>query len=199
MTIAALHRRLRKIEAARARPNSFFLAWGHTKDDAFTVLAQAQADGLFRQGDAAVAIVWPDPEPMPSARWVSFGQDGGADLSDRELELIASTGRTEAAIRERERAIAAQEDITGLDDTDFYIRHLRRTSKDLTMDLRFLVSHEVPEPEIHHAVWNGRSYDHCQCDRCLSGETALLPAHTRTMGVRNAWLARYLPGEMLFT
>lgn len=201
MTLAALFRRLHKIEAARARPGSFFLAWGRTQDDAFAAIAQAQADGQLRPDDAAVAMVWPDPEPVPPSRWVSTRGANSADeagMSDRELDLLVTAGRAEASREERDRALAAQEDITGLDDTDFYIRHLRRTSRNLIVDLRSLVSREVPEPEIHFSRWNGRSYEHCRCARCLSGETALIPAHKRVTDQRNAWLARYLPGEVLF-
>ncbi|AWN39957.1 hypothetical protein [Methylobacterium durans] len=201
MTITSLSRRLEKVEAKRPPGVSFFLIWGRTLEEAEGEIALRERAGTLRKGSDAVALVWPDPEPMPASRSIRFGLGFGQEpkISDRELALLGAAFRAEAIARERAAAVEAGEDVSALDDTDFHIRSIRRESNDLERDLRFFCREENPEPEIHRPTGNGHGpMKHCVCPSCQSGDTAPRTGFERHAARQSAWLARYLPGEGLF-
>ncbi|MER2269841.1 hypothetical protein [Methylobacterium oxalidis] len=201
MTITNLSRRLEKVEAKRPAGTSIFLAWGRALEEAEGEIALRQRAGMIRQGEDLVGLVWPDPEPLPASRRVLFDGGRGREpkISDRELALLVAAFHAEAVDRERTTAIEAGEDVSDLDDTDFYIRSLRRESRNLDQDLRFFCREENPGPEIH---WPERQsnglHRPCTCPTCLSDETTPMGAHKAHATRQAAWLARYLPGEGLF-
>ncbi|MDR7040516.1 hypothetical protein J2X36_005299 [Methylobacterium sp. BE186] len=201
MTITNLSRRLEKVEAKRPPGTSIFIAWGRTLEEAEGEIALRQRDGRLRQGEEFVGLVWPDPEPMPASRRIRFGLGLGQEprISDRELALLVAAYRAEVAARERDTAIEAGEDVSDLDETDFYIRTIRRESRNVEQDLRLLCIEENPSPEIHYPTSNGREpMKWCTCSRCQTGETHPQAAQERHAARQAAWLARYLPGEGLF-
>ena len=70
MTLAALERRLAKIETARRPPKGlFYVAWGRTPEEIETALALARAAGTIADGDPVVRCAWPIEYPMPASRW----------------------------------------------------------------------------------------------------------------------------------
>jgi hypothetical protein len=112
------------------------------------------------------------------------GRRDPESLSKTEHELLLAHLETLASQDERERAIAAGENIRGLDQTDFYIRHLRRYGK--YDELRMLGYHRVPSPALH--------LTHCACESCTRGETTP-DAYTAWQVRHKAWVARYMPNE----
>jgi hypothetical protein len=178
-SVHAIDARLRKLEARRPRKVTFFLAWAETDEKAQQALERFRAAGALRPREAAVALSWRCDEPMPAS-----GRRDPESLSKTEHELLLAHLEALAARQERETAIAAGEDIRGLDETDFYIRHLRRHGKH--DDLRMLGFHRVPSPALHGMP--------CACETCARGETT--PAgHTAWQRRHKAWMARYLPDE----
>ncbi|MDR7039842.1 hypothetical protein J2X36_004620 [Methylobacterium sp. BE186] len=201
MTILSLSRRLEKVEAKRPPGTSIFIAWGRTLEEAEGEIALRQRAGTIRHGESAVALLWPDPEPLPASRRVLFDGGRGREpkITDRELALLVAAFRAEAVDRERATAIEVGEDVSDLDETDFYIRSLRRESRNLEQDLRLLCIEENPRPEVHYAHTNGREPSKwCTCATCQSGETHPRTAYEQHAARQAAWLARYLPGEALF-
>lgn len=70
MTLAALQRRLAKIESSRRPPRGlFFAAWGRTPDEIEEALAQAQRARLIAEGDPVVRCPWSAGHPVPASRW----------------------------------------------------------------------------------------------------------------------------------
>jgi hypothetical protein len=105
-------------------------------------------------------------------------------LSKKENELLLAHLQALAVQDERENALAAGENIAGIDDTDFYIRHLRRHGKH--DELRMLGFDRVPSRALHVAS--------CGCESCARGETTPA-AYTEWQRRYKAWMARYMPGE----
>jgi len=70
MSVIALDRLLRKIEAAR-RPAGglFYLLWGRSLDVIEDTLAAAMKAGTLSAGDQIVKAVWPCVNGMSSSRW----------------------------------------------------------------------------------------------------------------------------------
>jgi hypothetical protein len=70
MTLAALQRRLAKIETSRRPPRGlFYAAWGRTPDEIEAVLAGAQQTRQITEGDPVVRCLWPAGHPVPASRW----------------------------------------------------------------------------------------------------------------------------------
>ena len=201
MTIVSLERRLRKIEATRGRGGcAMFAAWGRTAEEAGQALADAKTRSAVQPSDDAMPFVWSRPEPPPRSRWISFVGKREAEIGDRELEIMVETMRAEQARHEREAALAAGEDVSGLDDTDFVIRAIRRESRDVTGCLRQLAHGQNPEPKVHwpQTDQRGTAVGRCTCPTCQTGETSPRHAFRVRDARRKAWLDRYVPGEELF-
>ena len=156
----AVAARLRKLEAKRPPAVTAFLVWAETDEAAERKGAELLAEGVIHKGEEFAALAWPDSSPMPPSRRVVLNptrfQD--ADLGRRELELLITALEAEVVQAERESARGAGEDVSRLDDTDFYIRHLRRTGK--YDELRTLKHRKNPDPaEITiaaHNAWRER-------------------------------------------
>src|SRR5215212_8723633 len=155
-TVHAIDARLRKLEARRPRKVTFFLAWAETDEKAQQALERFRAAGALRPREAVVALAWRCNDPMAAS-----GRRDPESLSKTEHELLLAHLQGWAAEYERQEAIAAGEDITGLDETDFYIRHLRRHGKH--DELRMLSHTRVPSPAFHGLP--------CDCESCARGET----------------------------
>ncbi|MCJ2023010.1 hypothetical protein [Methylobacterium sp. J-067] len=198
MNLVSLERRLREIESRRSGEPTVYLAWGRTTAEAKDALEGAKRAGAVSERDEAVALVWPDAGPVPLSRWIVFGRKHEDDISDRELEILYEANEAEAVRNEREAAAERGEDLSGLDDTDVRIRVIRRTSRDLTGDLRFLAVRENPRPEMHWAAPGPGLVRPCGCPTCQMGETSprvVFPAYRAQF---DAWLNRYVPSEGLF-
>ena len=198
MNLASLERRLREIEGRRSGEPTVYLAWGRTTAEAKDALERAKRTSAVTDRDEAVALVWPDAGPVPLSRWVIFGRKHEDDLSDRELEILYEANEAEAVRNEREAAAERGEDLSGLDDTDVRVRIIRRTSRDLTGDLRFLAVRENPKPEIHWSAPGDGLMRPCGCPSCQAGETSPCIAYPAHQARFQAWLKRYVPGEGLF-
>ncbi|GJE12114.1 hypothetical protein [Methylobacterium longum] len=196
--LASLERRLRRLEERRTGEDAVYVAWGRTAAEADAVLRHARDTGIVAHWDEAIALVWRDPTPAPSSRWLVLGREHENELSDRELSLLVDAFEEEAVRREREVAAAKGADLPDLDDTDVRIRILRRESRDLPRDLRFMAIRENPEPVMHWSARGSGLVRACQCPSCLSGETSpqvQYPAHQARF---RAWLKRYAPEDELY-
>ena len=196
--LASLERRLRKLEERRTGNDAIYLAWGRTRTEAAAALWQARDVGTVAPRDEAVALVWPDDTALPVSRWVLLGRAHEEKLGDRELEILVEAYETEAVRREREAADAKGEDLSDLDDTDVRIRIMRRESRDLTTDLRFMAIRKNPQPEMHWSAPGPGLACACECPRCLAGETSPQVQYPFHQARFRAWLDRYAPKDGLF-
>ena len=110
----------------------------------------------------------------------------GAELRRRIEEIQSNFVRAE-----RDLASAKGEDISQLDDMDFYIRFLRRAHADHPAcgwgtRLAGLVREEVPDADRKH-------YGRCDCATCESGETHPIKSGPLLKVLRQSWLKRYMP------
>jgi hypothetical protein len=126
----------------------------------------------------------PHPKGHVTSRVTSSFLRDFDSLSETEHELLMAHLVALAADDERETAIAAGENIAGLDETDFYIRHLRRRGQH--DELRTLGFQRVPSPAFHGLP--------CACESCARGETTP-EGYTAWQRRHKAWMARYMPEE----
>jgi hypothetical protein len=185
--IRGIEARLKKLEAARPRRVSIFIVWGETEEAAEGLLLRLRAAGAVRPRDNTAALAWPGSGTMPASRRTDV-----EDLSQRELELLSAYHQAEAARLERERAIDAGEDIAGLDQTDFYIRFLRRFAHH--DELRMLGHARVPSPAFHGIPCRVEQLSAKVCESCARGETTP-EGHAAWRQRYKAWMTRYMPGE----
>jgi hypothetical protein len=99
MTVTNLSRRVARVEAKRPQGVPVFMVWGRTIEEATAGVDARRAAGTMSRTEAAAAMVWPDPGPVPSSRriWLPEGPNGEPDISDRELELLVAALDAEAA------------------------------------------------------------------------------------------------------
>lgn len=92
MTVMNLSRRMAKVEAKRPKGVSVFMVWGRTLEEAAAGVDARRTAGTMSMVEAAAAMVWPDPDPLPSSRriWLPEGPGGEPDISVRELELLVA-------------------------------------------------------------------------------------------------------------
>ena len=86
-------------------------------------------------------------------------------------------------------AIAAGENIAGLDETDFYIRFLRRYSR--YDELRILGHSRNPSPAFHGVPCRVEQISRIPCESCARGETTP-EGYDAWMRRYDGWMARYM-------
>ncbi len=165
MQTRTIEARLRKLEATSSRLKTWFIVWGLTVEAAQEKAQELFAAGVVhpRERETVMLLAWRGKGPLPDSRRTDLD-----NLTRGELDTLLAHLRARAVEEERGRAFAAEENIAGLDHTDFYIRHLRRCGDHTT--LRMLKWEENPEP----------------------GDIGM-EAHRAHIARLRAWEARYMP------
>jgi hypothetical protein len=173
MSVAGLERRLAKLESRHgSADDQWLIIWGRSAPELEEIAA-----GFEYRPKHVFAGVWQGDGDCPPSRLLNLD-----DIPQHELEALVAVYRAAGIRQERKLAAAAGENVSTLDETDFYIRHLRRGK--LHDILRTLANKENPIPQIHAQP--------CDCPTCRTGET-----HPRVWSEwqarLKAWQARYMP------